>query len=107
MFIKKPILAIFNPVKKIVVEIDISRIVLSAILSQLNKKDRLYPIIFYSRKFIALELNYNIYDKKLLAIVDSFKIERVYLERPKHKIEIYIDYKNLKSFISIKVLNQR
>ena len=43
-------------------------------LSQPDEKKRLYPIIFYSRKFIAPELNYDIHDKELLVIVDSFKI---------------------------------
>ena len=28
-------------------------------------------------------------------------------KKPKHKIKVYIDYKNLKSFTNIKVLNQR
>ena len=80
MFIKRPIFAIFNPKKKIIIETNTNRIALSAILSQLNKKDRLYPIIFYSRKFTTLELNYNIHDKDLLIIVDSFKVWRVYLK---------------------------
>ena len=74
MFTKKPILAIFNLVKKIMIEIDINRIVLGLILSQLDEKKRLYSIIFYFRKFTAPELNYDIYDKKLLIIVNSFKI---------------------------------
>ena len=30
--------------------------------------------MFYSRKFTIPELDYNIYDKELLAIVDNFKI---------------------------------
>ena len=74
IFIKKLILTIFDPVKKIMVEIDISKIALDSILSQLDKKKRLYPVIFYSRKFTAPKLNYDIYDKELLIIVDSFKI---------------------------------
>ena len=74
MFIKGLILALFNLKKKIIVKIDVNRIVLGVILSQLDKKNRLYLIIFYSRKFTILELNYNIYDKKLLIIVDSFKV---------------------------------
>ena len=74
MFTKKLILAMFNPAKKIIVEIDVSRMVLGAILSQLDKRNRLYAIIFYSRKFTTLKLNYNIYDKKFLAIVNSFKV---------------------------------
>ena len=64
----------FNPKKKIINEIDVSKITLNAILSQPDEKNRLYPVIFYSRKFTILELNYNIYDKELLAIINSFKI---------------------------------
>ena len=64
----------FDPVKKIIVEIDVNKIVLNSVLNQFDEKKRLYSVIFYSRKFIAPELNYDIYDKKLLAIVDSFKV---------------------------------
>ena len=74
MFTKGLILAIFNPVKKIMVETDINKIALGSILSQSDEKDRLYPIMFYSKKFTTLELNYNIHDKELLAIINSFKI---------------------------------
>ena len=95
----------FNPKKKIIIEIDTNEIALGAILSQLDKKNRLYPVTFYSRRFTILELNYNIYDKELLAIVDNFKIQKVYLKEFKYKIKMYIDYKNLKSFTSTKVLN--
>ena len=64
----------FDFVKKIIVEIDTSKIVLGSILSQFDEEKRLYSVIFYFRKFIAPELNYDIYDKKLLVIVDSFKM---------------------------------
>ena len=74
MFIKGLILAMFNLVKKIIVEIDASKIALNSILSQPDEKQRLYPVIFYFRKFTAPELNYDIYDKELLTIVDSFKV---------------------------------
>ena len=74
MFTKRLILAMFNLIKKIIIEIDINKIALSLILNQPDEKKRLYPIIFYSRKFTAPKLNYDIYDKKLFTIVDSFKI---------------------------------
>ena len=74
MFIKGLILAMFNPVKKIIIEIDINQIALNVILNKLDKKDRLYPIIFNFKKFTTPELSYNIYDKELLAIINSFKI---------------------------------
>ena len=74
MFTKKLILAIFDFVKKIIVEIDVNRIVLGSILSYPDEEKRLYPVIFCFKKFITPELNYDIYDKELLAIVDNFKI---------------------------------
>ena len=64
----------FNLVKKIIIETDTSRIVLNSMLSQPDEKKRLHSVAFHSRKFITPKLNYDIYNKELLAIVDSFKI---------------------------------
>ena len=105
IFTKGLILTIFDLAKKIIVEIDTNKIVLGSILSQPDEEKRLYPVIFYFRKFITSELNYDIYDKELLAIVDNFKIWKIYLEKLKYIIKVYTDYKNLKNFINIKILN--
>ena len=64
----------FNLVKKIIIEIDTNKIALDSILSQLDEEKRLHSIIFYFKKFIAPELNYDIYDKELLTIINNFKI---------------------------------
>jgi len=53
------------------------------------------------------ELNYDIYDKKLLAIVAAFQEWRVYLKGFKYQIRVLTDYKNLTYFITIKALNRR
>ena len=74
IFTKRLILTIFNPVKKIIIETDTNKIALNSILNQPDEKKRLHSITFYSRKFTAPKLNYDIYDKNLLTIVDSFKI---------------------------------
>ena len=63
----------FNPDKRIVVKINVSNITLGGVISQLDKLGRLYLVVFYSRKFSPAELNYNIYNKELLAIMDYFK----------------------------------
>lgn len=52
-------------------------------------------------------MNYEIHDKELLAIVDAFKQWRVYLEGPKHEVQVYSDHKNLLYFTTTKVLNRR
>ena len=57
---------------KIVIEMDTSDRALGACLSQYYK-GRLYSVTFHSRKLSPAELNYNIYNKELLAIVNTFK----------------------------------
>ena len=46
---------------------------LGVVLSQPSEDGRLYHIAFHLRKFTAAEINYEIHDKELLAIVDSFQ----------------------------------
>ena len=54
-----------------------------------------------------MELNYNTYDKELLAIFEAFKIWQHYLEGPVYSINVIMDHKNLEYFSTTKVLTQR
>jgi hypothetical protein len=56
---------------------------------------------------LPAEINYDIYDKKLLAIVTAFQKWRVYLKRSKYQIRMLTDHKNLTYFITTKALNRR
>jgi len=47
---------------------------LTAILSIVNKENKVHPVAFHSHTFTIAELNYNTYDKKLLVIFEAFKI---------------------------------
>jgi hypothetical protein len=67
------ILAHFNPQKEVIVETDASDFALGAVLSQRDNENRLHPVAFHSRKFSPVEINYEIHDKELLAIIDTFK----------------------------------
>jgi len=60
------------------------------------------PVAFYSRKLIQAELNYDIHDKELLAIVTAFRVWRPYLEGAKHTIIVKTDHKNLTYFTTTK-----
>ena len=80
---------------------------IGACISQPNNEGQLKPIAFYSHKMIALELNYNIHNKELLAIVEAFREWRVYLEGPNHIVEVYTDHKNLIYFTTTKQLNRQ
>jgi len=46
---------------------------LAAILSIMNKKNKVHLVIFHSHTLTTVKLNYDIYDKKLLAIFEAFK----------------------------------
>jgi len=63
----------FESEKLIMLEMNVSDKAIEACISQSNDKKRLHFIVFHSRKFTDAELNYEIHDKKLLTIVDSFK----------------------------------
>ena len=63
----------FDLRKQIVIEADASDQAQESVLSQSDKSENLHPVVFHSRKFTRLELNYKIHDKELLAIVKVFK----------------------------------
>lgn len=53
------------------------------------------------------EINDNIHDKELLAIVSAFKIWRAYLEGARHQILVKSDHKSLTFFMITKELTRR
>jgi hypothetical protein len=106
-FSEVSILIIFDPEKEITVETDVSDFALGAVLSQAGKDGKQQLIAFHSRKLSLAELNYEIYDKELLAIVDAFREWRVYLEGSKYPVQVYTDHKNLIYFTTTKQLNRR
>ena len=103
-FTSAPILQHFQPSKSIVIETDASDYAIAGILSHPNDTNQLNPVAYYSRKLQSAELNYEIYDKEILAIVEAFKHWRAYLEGAE-EIIIYTNHKNLEYFTTSKVLN--
>jgi hypothetical protein len=45
---------------------------IGACIIQLKKGEKLHPFAFYFRKMLPAELNYDIHNKELLAIVAAF-----------------------------------
>src|SRR3989440_492878 len=107
LFREDVILRSFDPSKPITIETDVSDKALRVCLSQPDNKGKLQPVAFHLRKFTPAELNYDIYDKELLAIVDAFQTWRVYLEGAEHQVMVYSDHKNLLAFTTTKMLNRR
>ena len=106
MFTTAPVLAHFDHKLPTILETDASDFAIGAVLSQLHGK-RLHPVAFYSRKMDKAEINYDIHDKEMLAIVAAFKEWSRYLESAVDTIMVYTDHKNLEYFCTTKVLNRR
>ncbi len=63
----------FESGKSITLEMNASDEAIETCISQSDDKKHLHSIAYYSCKFTVAELNYEIHNKELLAIVDSFK----------------------------------
>ena len=107
-FTTAPILTHFDPANPIVIETDGSDYAIAAILSQVTPSNNdLHPVAYHSRTMLPAELNYEIYDKELLAIHKAFKHWCAYLEGASHVILVMSDHKNLEYFTTTKVLTRR
>ena len=106
-FTSAPILNHFQPELPLTLEADASDFALGCVLSQTSPQGDLLPICYFSRKFSAAELNYPIYDKELLAVVEGFKHWRVYVEGAQHPVQVYTDHKNLEYFSTARTTSRR
>ena len=90
--------------RKIILKIDFSDWCLKDVLSQYDDERVFHSMTFFSKKMISVECNYEIYDKKLLAIIRCLKHWRSELEDTDEFVEIYTDHKSLKIFMTFKKL---
>ena len=102
-----PILSYFDAQKPVIIETDTSDFAIGVILTQRDNEGRLHQVAFHSRKFQPTEINYEIHDKELLAIVDAFKHWRRYCEGAIHQVQVFSDHQNLEYFTTTKILNRR
>ena len=89
------ILAIFNLEREAILKTNALNYAIGVCLAQKRNNGKIRIVTYYARKMIGPELNYDIYNKELLAVVEALREWRVYLEETKYPIQIYIDYKNL------------
>jgi len=76
------------------------------ILSQYNDERVFHSMIFYSKSMILAEINYHIYDKKLLIIIQYFEYWWLELKCTELFIQMFINHQTLKIFIKNKQLSQ-
>ena len=89
------VLVYFDFDKECILETNSSDTISAGILSYYRKDGLLHFVAFFSCKHPTQEINYEIYDKELLAIIKSFKKWRPILEEAGLPIKILTDYKNL------------
>jgi hypothetical protein len=106
-FTSAPILIHPDPDKPFIVETDTSIFALGAILSQFGIDGLLHLVAFYSQKLTSAEINYQVYDKELLAIITAFEQWRLYLAGAQHRVQVLTDHKNLLYFTTTRTLNRR
>uniref|UniRef100_L7J7U2 RNA-directed DNA polymerase n=1 Tax=Pyricularia oryzae (strain P131) TaxID=1143193 RepID=L7J7U2_PYRO1 len=103
----EPVLRIPDPEKLFEVETDASDYAVGGQLGQKDEKGRLHPCAFFSQKLHGPELNYQIHNKELMAIIRAFEEWKPQLSGTKHEVLVYTDHKNLTHFTTSKVLNKR
>lgn len=90
------------------VETNASDYVFREIITQFDKNKSLHPMKYYFKTYFPIEYNYEIYNKKLIAIVRAFEKWCPELERLTFSIHnIILNHKNLEYFIKSKQLSHQ
>jgi len=107
MFTTGPILTDFDDTRPTKLETDASDFALGAVLSQLCENSKWHPVAFHSRKFSPAQINYDVHDKEMAAIVAAFKEWAYMLMSVDDPILVYTYHKNLECFNTTNTLNRR
>ena len=95
MFTIEPVLAIPDIDKEMRVEANASDYATRGVLSTKCEDGKWRPVAFISKSLNAIERNYEIYDKEMLAVIRCLEAWRHYLKGEKLEFEIWTDHKNL------------
>ncbi len=101
------ILRHFDQNKETILETDSFHYVNNDILSQYDDEETLHSMIYYSKNLSLAECNYEIYDKKLLAIIHVFKHWQSELKLTELLIKMFTDHQALTSLMKDKELSRR
>lgn len=107
IFTSAPVLRHFDPSLPVTLITDASDFAISGIVHQPDPHNQLHPVAFYSRKLSPAEINYDVYNKEMLAIIESFREFRPWLIGTSTPVSVVSDHKNLEYFMSTRILNRR
>ncbi|QRV81327.1 Transposon Tf2-1 polyprotein [Ceratobasidium sp. AG-Ba] len=102
-----PVLIHPNPDKPFILETDASGIAIGAILSQRGDDGYLHPVAYLSKSYNDAQRNYDTANKELLAIVESLKHWRIYLEGTILPVTVFTDHRNLERWKNAETFNRR
>jgi hypothetical protein len=102
-----PILRHYEEDRPAMVETDISDYAMGAVSSQRFEDSKIHPVAFISKKYSPAKLNYQIYDKEMLAIVYAMKQWTYYLQGAIYTTIVYSDHMNLLYFKETNQLNRQ
>jgi len=107
-FTMAPVLRIPNDKDPFKLSTNTSNFATGAVLSQKDMQTNLWhPVAFFSKSLDIHERNYEIYNKKLLAVNRGLEEYRYHLEGHPYKIEIWSDHQNLIFFRTAQKLTRR
>jgi hypothetical protein len=84
-----------EPFKPFILKTTIFDFVIDVILSQLGEDNILHHVDFRSYNFFLFEINYDIHDKELLAIMDAFEKWCHLFKGVQCEIIVYSNHRNL------------
>ncbi|ESK81288.1 reverse transcriptase-rnase h-integrase [Moniliophthora roreri MCA 2997] len=91
--------------KPFIIEVDALKWAMGAVLKQQGVDSEWHPCGYLLKSLTAMEQNYEIYNRELLAIVWALAEWRHYL-RGKYKVVVLLDYRNLMYFWMAQKLNR-
>ena len=97
----------FNVDQYYLLETNASNTVIAVVFSQRGLNGEWHLVAYFSKLIALAKINYLIYNKEMLAIVQAFEHQQAELEGIDYLVEVLIDYKALEYFISTKALSAR
>ena len=106
-FTTAPALRHFDYNLEVIIETDASDDVSAGVLSQRDNDGVLYPVPYFSKKHTPAECNYDIYDQKLMTIINALEPGRPECKGAAYPLQLITDHQNLEYFMTKKILNRR
>jgi transposase InsO family protein len=97
----------YDPELPTKLETDASDGVIAGVISQEHADKQWYPVGFYSHVLAGAEINWEIHDKELSAIVQAFEKWRPELMSCQQRVGVYSDHRSLEYFMTTKILTAK